>query len=266
MPVRWLLYASSSADGRRLSLSAENLRQQRVRWWVYQANDLLHFSYETLLKFVLDTLADHPTGLTVSALIEECVAAISEAAPSWPTSWEEFCRQTRPAGNAATEEEDGERYLSSLDGMDDRAGARCTAECAWAALKLLAIVEQRAATDLAAINQELGLLDPHFFRSLVTETSYLSTLKNQDFAGSVGKIIERRVVNRHLWVAHRKFRYQGDYTFLIEADDGRVRLRDTSGPVFTNPRLGPALSFLQDIHLIDEQGLTELGRNLVAEQ
>ena len=262
--VRWLLYASSSADGRPLSLSDERLRQQRVRWWVYQANDLLHFSYEALLKFVLDTLADHPTGLTLSALIRECVAAISEAAPSWPKSWEEFRRQTKPAGNAVTEKENGERYLSSFDGMNDRAGVRCTAECAWAALKLLVIVEQRAATDLAAIKQELGLLDQQFFHSLITETAYLSTLRGQDFTASLAKIIESRVIDRHLWVAHRKFRYQGDYTFLIEADDGRVRLRETSGPVFTNPRLGPALSFLQDIHLIDEKGLTALGKKLVA--
>jgi hypothetical protein len=65
--VRWLLYAAASEDGRRFSLSNDRLQQQRVRWRVYQANDLLHFSHETLLKFVLDTLADYPTGITLSS-------------------------------------------------------------------------------------------------------------------------------------------------------------------------------------------------------
>lgn len=51
----------------------------------------------------------------------------------------------------------------------------------------------------------------------------------------------------------------GDYTFLIERDEGKLRLRGKDGPVFTNPRLGPAITFLKDIHLIGDQGLTEYG-------
>ena len=60
-------------------------------------------------------------------------------------------------------------------------------------------------------------------------------------------------------MALRKFRYQRDYTFLIEMDEGRIRLREKDGPVFTNPRLGPAITFLKDIHLVGGQGLTDLG-------
>jgi len=77
-------------------------------------------------------------------------------------------------------------------------------------------------------------------------------------------MIEDRVIRRHLWVGLRKFRAQGDYTFLIETDDGRVRRRAVDGPVFTNPRLGPALTFLRDVHLIDDKGLTALGEKLVS--
>ena len=64
-------------------------------------------------------------------------------------------------------------------------------------------------------------------------------------------------------IALRKLRYQGDYTFLIETDDGKVRLRDKDGPVFTNPRLGPTLTFLKDIHLLGDDGLTALGHRQV---
>lgn len=48
---------------------------------------------------------------------------------------------------------------------------------------------------------------------------------------------------------------KGDYTFLVETDDGLIRLREKDGPVFTNPRLGPAIRFLHDIHLLGENGL-----------
>ncbi|MDP2324031.1 MAG: hypothetical protein Q8N51_08380, partial [Gammaproteobacteria bacterium] len=223
----------------------------------------LHFSYETLLKFVLDTLADYPTGITLHSLIRECVGAISEAANSWPASWEAFCKETKPAGNAATTRENGELHLSALGADMAGPSARCTAECALAALRLLAIVEQRASADMEAVQQELGALDRQFFHSLVTEIAFLTSLKSAGLASAVARIIEGRIVNRHLWVAHRKFRYQGDYTFLIEADEGRVRSRTTSGPVFTNPRLGPALRVLRDIHLIGDKGLTGLGKKIV---
>jgi hypothetical protein len=60
----------------------------------------------------------------------------------------------------------------------------------------------------------------------------------------------------------RKLQYQRDYTFLVETDDGRVRLRAKDGPVLTNPRLRTALTFLRDIHLVDENGLTKRGEHL----
>ncbi len=61
----------------------------------------------------------------------------------------------------------------------------------------------------------------------------------------------------------RKLQYQRDYTFLVENEDGRMRLRAKDGPVFTNPRLAPMLTFLKDIHLVDGDGLTSRGQRLV---
>lgn len=264
--VRWLLYAASGEDGRPLSLADERLELQRRRWRIYQANDLLHFSYETLLKYILDTLADYPAGVTLTSLIGECVEALSDDLDSWPVTWNAFRQATKPKRNAATVKNGGERQLSGLGTGAASPHARCTSACAVAALKLLAIIEQRVAEDYNVVNEELGLLDQQFFHSLVTESKFLASLDGLDFATAVARIIEGRIINRHLWVAHRKFRYQGDYTFLFEADEGRVRLRETSGPVFTNPRLGSALNFLRDIHLIGDKGLTALGRKVIEAQ
>lgn len=96
----------------------------------------------------------------------------------------------------------------------------------------------------------------------MTELRFLEAHENDGFAQFIARLIEERVIRRHLWVGLRKFRYQGDYTFLFETDEGRVRLRAMDGPVFTNPRLGPALTFLKDIHLINDNGLTTHGKKL----
>jgi len=47
---------------------------------VYQANDLTHVAYETLLKCTLDVLEDYPAGITLPALIAGVVSLLAEAA------------------------------------------------------------------------------------------------------------------------------------------------------------------------------------------
>jgi hypothetical protein len=61
----------------------------------------------------------------------------------------------------------------------------------------------------------------------------------------------------------RKLQYQRDYpawwrltTADCAAGEGR--------PVATNPRLGPALTYLRDLHLVDENGLTKRGSRLAS--
>ena len=140
----------------------------------------------------------------------------------------------------------------------------CPPVIAWKAVVLLATLHRRTRSDETSVAAELGKFDPDAFRSLLSERRFLERHLYDDFRDTLGRIIEERVVRRHLWVALRKFRHQGDYTFLIEMDEGRLRLREKDGPVYTNPRLGPAIAFLKDIHLIGENGLTKRGAEIVS--
>lgn len=248
MEARWLLYAGADQNNQQFAIEEPVLEEQSLRWWVYQANDLLHYSYETLLKYSLDTLEDYPAGIALNTLIAELVSALSEADRNWPPTWRDFLA-SQPAQNANGDSPNSERILVEAIAPTSGPNHKTTPEAAWAALRLLAVVANRAQSESAVIGTALGHLDREGFRSLVTEMSFLNASEDQPFPRTVARIIEERVLKRHLWVAHRKFRYQNDYTFLIEADDGRVRLRAESGPVLTNPRLAPAITFLEDIHL-----------------
>jgi hypothetical protein len=106
--ARWLLYAGADAENNRFKIDAPVLEEQRRRWRVYQANDLLHYSYETLLKYVLDTLEDYPTGIALNSLIPELVSALSEAGDSWPPTWRDFLAGQPPAQNANGDAENSE--------------------------------------------------------------------------------------------------------------------------------------------------------------
>ena len=139
----------------------------------------------------------------------------------------------------------------------------CGPEGAYTALRLLAVLHNRVRASVKDIREELGAYDPSAFRSLLTELRFLDNHMQADFAVTVARLIEKCVIRRHLWIALRKLRYQGDYTFLMETDDGRVRLRKKDGPVFTNPRLAPTITFLKDIHLLGDNGLTALGHQRI---
>jgi hypothetical protein len=263
--IRWALYAGHDESNRPLGPWDTTLEQQRWRWWVYHANDLTHLSYETLLKFTLDVLEPHPAGIALPELIATCISAIAEAADEWPRTWAAFLQHISVPEHALLEADPhAEIVLAETIMRGARPDAVCMPETAWLALKLLAVVHRRARTADNHLRDELGHLDPVAFKSLLTEKRFLEAHGEEEFSCMLARLIEERVIRRHLWVALRKFRYQGDYTFLIETDDGKVRLRSKDGPVYTNPRLGPAITFLNDIHLVDENGLTVRGKHRIA--
>lgn len=258
--VRWILYAGRDQQGKTLSLASPELEAQRELWWVYHANDLCHIALATLLKFSLDTLGEHPGGITLSRLIPLCASRITAVAGKLPETWNGLLDAIQPSANAYAAEEGSEWSLT--DDIMKRAGRTdqriCPAETAWTAVRLLATLHRRLRDQGHDIASALGGFDPDGFHSLLTETRFLDRCLDAPFADMLARLLEERVIQRHLWVALQKFRH-GDYTFLIERDEGKLRLREKDGPVFTNPRLGPAITFLKDIHVIGGQGLTDYG-------
>jgi hypothetical protein len=259
--VRWILFAGRDQKDRALVLGSPELDAQRQLWWVYQANDLCHIVYETLLKFTLDTLADYPAGIALSRLIPLCVEKILGSAPATPAHWTDLVDSTLPAANAYAADDDASEFSLSV-AILRRAGRSdvsvCPPEIAWSAVKLLAILHRRVHDEDRDISSILGRFNPEAFRSMLTEFRFLAAKADEPFEALLARLLEERVVQRHLWVALQKLR-AGDYTFLIERDEGKLRLRGKDGPVFTNPRLGPAITFLKDIHLVGRQGLTDYG-------
>ena len=255
--VRWMLYTGYSIDETPLAFHSEELTEHRLRWWIYQANDLIHISYEILLKYVLDVLEPYSSGVILKRLINDVLESLRTVVDDWPESWEEFLLQN------LIEEPKIEVALSATSMQDARDDRICSPKGAWDALKLIAVVHNRSLPYRQKIKNELEPLDPYVFRTLLTEINFLESHAKDDFTLTISKLIEQRIIQRHLWVALQKLRHQGDYTFLLESDDGRVRLHVKDGPIFTNPRLGPAITFLEDIHLINQHGLTELGRKVL---
>ena len=257
--IRWVLYRDPELDESPFILPSAELQAHQMRWRIYQANDLIHIVYETLLKYLLDLLEAHPSGITSASLINEAINNLRLATGSWPQTWQQYLDETL-LDNATIEE----RLTKTLM-RETRLEGTCSTACAWQAVALLAVVCNRTHSFREQIRNELGHLNPTLSHSVLTETNFLDAMADTNFDHVLHQVFEKRILKQHLWVALRKLRYQGDYTFLVESDDGQIRLRTKDGPVYTNPRLGPAVTFLKDTYLIDEQGLTKHGKQVLAQ-
>lgn len=262
--ARWAWYAGSLPDGTPLTLPAD-LDAHRKRWWVYQANDLSHICYEALLKYLLSLLEQRPDGLPLETVVSEAIAGISDPMEKTPKTWSAFLHQNKPVSNAGSGDKGSDAALAASIMKAARQEVPCTADHALAAIRLLAVLHNRARENPATIEAQLSGLDATHFRSLKTEVAFLERRTEQPFSEVLTTLFEERVFRRHMWIALRKLRYQGDYTFLFELDNGRVRKRDIDGPVYTNPRLGPSTTFLHDIHLISDKGPTARGAKLLVD-
>ncbi|MDA8965432.1 hypothetical protein N9F33_01590 [Pseudomonadales bacterium] len=257
MDLRWSLYNNKTHTGSDLSLTESDLEAQRMRWKVYQANDLSHIALEALLKYVLDLLEAYPGGVSLRQLIGDAVDAIVAEVQELPASWQHLIDEV-------IKDEDIDD-ASLCDEVMAAANWKSTVSPtgAWTAIRLLALVYYRASQMEELVAEVFGGVDSNVLRSMHSEISFLKANSELDMVKLIRQLLEQRVVRRHLWVAMRKLRHQDDYTFLIESDDGLIRLRAKDGPTYTTPRLAPSITFLHDLHLMDRDGVTALGKSVL---
>lgn len=260
--IRWALYALRDSDGAEIESLSDEEMAQRFTWLAYHANDLCHACYEALLKYVLDVLEGFPGGVALEKLLEVVVARIVKALGSEMQTWSRLCDDIALPENPWSEEGDDSEFNLVDDVLQGAKLLSATnAEGAVAALRLLAVLFKRFTPELPALDAELKLVgDSLFVQSICTEMRFLQAYRDEALPQLLRSLLKVRVIDRHLWVAIQKLQYQGDYTFLLEADNGRVRLRSKDGPVLTSPRLASSIRFLDDIYLLGPEGLTDLGR------
>lgn len=264
--VRWALYSQRDLNGDLLDSFGEVPDEQRFAWAVYQANDLLHVAYEALLKFTLDLLSVPPSGIPLGELVARVSGRITEALSGWNAqSWRDLTSALALSEDPWSDTDEYSEFSLSSALLDSADGAGLGDETfARSAVLLLAVLHKRWEGELERVEARLAqFAHGEYSQWAVSEFRLLQSWADLPLQELLARLVKSRVVERHLWVAIQKFRGQGDYTFLLELDDGRVRLRQRSGPVLTNPRLSTSITFLHDIHLLGDTGPTSAGVRLL---
>ncbi|WP_321927269.1 hypothetical protein [Burkholderia sp. BCC1998] len=265
--VRWTLYAGRNSDGEAFDDVPSTEDERCFAWSVYHANDLLHLAYEAILRFVLDVLALTPAGLPLEHLVARVAERLTDAlAHHEAGTWDVLLTNIRLATDPWSDSDALSEYRLHNDVLatgdsDETDGDAIAAR----AVLLLAVLHKRWEDRLERVRLCCPIVtEGEFVQSIVTELSDLRAHAHLPLSELLMRLVRCRIVERHLWVAIQKFRGQGDYTFLLECDDGRVRLRQGTGPVLTNPRLSSAITFLRDLHLLNDAGPTTAGLEVLA--
>ncbi|CAN7738537.1 hypothetical protein LJR234_006641 [Mesorhizobium amorphae] len=109
------------------------IETQRRLWWIYQANDLCHIAFETLLKFTLDNLGDHSAGISLARLLPLCVGTILAAMETEPANRAGFLDSLNPAANAFANHPTAEWSMVTaiMKGAGRSDQSVCSPETAW---------------------------------------------------------------------------------------------------------------------------------------
>ncbi|WBQ17726.1 hypothetical protein [Sphingobium yanoikuyae] len=242
--VRWHLFEPPA------QMLADDLEAQRLKWEAYQCQDLMQVACAALLAWAIAIINSTPHGCSLPEIRAKVIDHLAaQEQDAFPQTWRDI-RMDLDSTDFAYEE--------AWDILTSARGA--PADKALVAIELMAALQQRLAdrSDLAAAAGQ-GLPDRGSAHSLLTEIAWLEQREGEAVADLIADYMLDRVVRRHSWVAMQKLRRQRDYTFLFEQRDNRFLYLSAYQPVATTPRLQPAIQFLADIHLLDENGLTALG-------
>ncbi len=208
-------------------------------WQHFQIADSIRVGYEALLSHCVNRLADIAGGLSP----DELAAEVSAVLPPGQTLGEYFIELS-----------------AACDGMD-YSKIQEAATTGIAPLRDILALIARIWVDWFDSVEEMNVVFPKraHFRSSADEISFLNDLKDDPVQVAVGKLILDRIVRRHLWVASRKLKNQGNNTYMLEYENGVLMAREKRPINPAGPRTGTAIRFMKEVGLMDENGITNLG-------
>ena len=218
-------------------------------WALYQASDLFRLTYEVLLYAGLRIVKEAPRGrLPLQAIVARMIELTN-----LPTAvrLDDWMREQVDGGKLEN------RTKSAAQAMLEAGATGDAAVEVQSALTLMSTLVQKSRQFDRSVIKWLGTVE--HFQSLASEVDFLKAREHLPAETVFADLFQERILKRHLWVASRKFRNQKAYTFLIEPDEGALRFRSFFRVSPSSPRIDQAVQFLQDVKLLADSGITDLG-------
>ena len=267
---RAIVYSNALADGTPLNLKP-SVAAQRLRWSVYQRNDMLSLAVQGLFQASLSRLRELENGV-VSSMQDFGRFVTEQFFPDLPAGTVgEALEQRRaalpPLQQWAAPADDGPlvheiqlaRTIRHAARQKDRDSQNRLAQAAVSLILSLSARGSLAATPYGSLAPSPSYLIPYpiNLQSLKTAENDWSTLPMAQFPSWLAQTWGVQV---HLQVALRKLRQQSTDTFQIRPENGSLQVQRIPITTESNPRVSQGVSILQDLHFINtERQLTPAG-------
>ncbi len=221
-------------------------------WFLFQTCDLVRLAYEVILSAALTLIKAAPgQRLSLIELTNELTGFVQTGDDR---SWEDFALAFDEQSSSIRELADAMLRAHHQGDVEDQVQL---------AITLMATLFVRSSEAETLVKEVLN--GPEHFQSLRTEMVFLDRVRISSSNQVISDLIRERILKRHLWVATRKFRNQKAYTFHMEPEEGQLRYRSRFQVSPSSPRIDQASRFLEDIGLLDKNGITSLGQAEMAQ-
>lgn len=214
---------------------------ERHLWMHFQIADSLRVAYEALLRHCGLVLRSHSGGLSPLELAAEVASDI----PGDVTLEEYFFSIAAAQSDISVQE----LQEKAIKGCEKLAPVSAFIAILWS--KWAADLE-----DMKNVFPQRG----HFTTSAL-EIEYINVQRHRPANEAFGDLLLNRIIRRHLFVASRKLRTQGNNTFQFEYEVGSLAARRLGEVGPASPRTGTAIRFMREMGLLSSDGITKLGQS-----
>lgn len=117
------------------------------------------------------------------------------------------------------------------------------------------------------VDEMISIFPPReAFRSSHSELLFIEGLLHLPAREAMASFMLKRVIRRHIDVASRKLRSQGNFTFQFEWEDGVLAPRHHGQVGPSSPRTGTMISFMHEVGLLSDYVITPTGYQELLEQ
>lgn len=235
--LRWLWFDSDVGED-------HPHRECRLAWQYYQVGDSLRVCMEAILFLSVRAISDFGDNLRPQDVLFRLVENIPD-----DLSLQDFFLSLNFTNEEKTSADLSQSAIKARGPTDD-------------ILPLLARIYGRWSERI----DELARVYPESdrFSTPVACLRFLQKRENDSAKQVLAQFILEKVIRQHLWVATRKMHTQGNFTYVLEFEDGRLSCRRAGDTRSSSPRTTIATRFLQEVGLIDENGITSAGEEEIS--
>ena len=261
---RWTAYSGYTSEGNAFNCPGQ-LRDQADKWQAYHTSDLFQLTIGALFQLTVDRIPNE--GADESGLLDSMCRDLTHelSGGDKAMTWAQFRASQKPTQNAYDETNAASDFSLAdqvYEAVSDYLMPKAF-EGAIAALRLLAVLDQRMSLSewpAAKILHELSSQR----KSPKDIVAFLHKHESEPIADALNHLVREFVIKGHLTEAYRKLVGQNRFTFYFHIDNGRlIRSADGVALNYTTPRLDTTTNFLYDLRLIDDDGITPLGEEIL---